>query len=83
MENSLVKAVMDQYGLPEKMVRRLLLPDLGEEFIVRGLVYKVVYLNEGKCGFSAVPIRTAIPEKAKKNLKRLGIIQKLRKVFGR
>jgi len=75
--NPLILEMMRKYKLPEDMVKRLLLPDIGEEFILRGLVYRVIYLKEGDCKFSAIPIRTAIPKKAETKMKWFGRVKEM------
>jgi len=50
-----------KYKFPKDKLHILICPEVGEEFIVRGIVYKTVYAKSNPLSFTATPVRLAKP----------------------
>lgn len=64
-DNEVVKKYLSaNFGIPEKMLKDLVLPDVGTEFEIEGMVFRVTYVRGNPFRISAEPVGV-IEEKKK------------------
>lgn len=54
-----IQRIAKKYGVSSEIAKGIVLPQLGEEFIIRGIKYKCIYQKANPYSFTAVPVDTA------------------------